>query len=201
MRALPVVLARKAAVSDAAQKARRLERQAGDHDARHVGVEEEDHPEGGHRRDQGGGERVRGQLQLRLLDLLLQRLQLVMVAMEKKQVVTPWVVQSDDGVDYNKLIKDYGSQPISDELIQRMENIIGQPAHPWIKRGIYFSHRDLNSMLDMYEKGIKFYLYTGRGPSSEALHLGHLLPFMFTKWFQEENRLINSWKLYKLSDS
>ena len=103
----------------------------------------------------------------------------------KKQVVTPWVVQSDDGVDYNKLIKDYGSQPISDELIQRMEKIIGQPAHPWIKRGIYFSHRDLNSMLDMYEKGIKFYLYTGRGPSSEALHLGHLLPFMFTKWLQD----------------
>ena len=33
----------------------------------------------------------------------------------------------------------------------------------------------------MYERGEKFYLYTGRGPSSEALHLGHLVPFMFTK--------------------
>jgi tryptophanyl-tRNA synthetase len=28
-------------------------------------------------------------------------------------------------------------------------------------------------------------LYTGRGPSSEALHLGHLVPFMFTKWLQD----------------
>ena len=36
-----------------------------------------------------------------------------------------------------------------------------------------------------YEKGEKFYLYTGRGPSSEALHLGHLIPFHFTKWLQE----------------
>lgn len=35
--------------------------------------------------------------------------------------------------------------------------------------------------MDQYEKGEKFYLYTGRGPSSEALHLGHLIPFMFTK--------------------
>jgi tryptophanyl-tRNA synthetase len=103
----------------------------------------------------------------------------------KNQIVTPWMVSSDDGVDYNKLIKDYGSQPLSDELIQRMEKIIGQPVHPWIRRGIYFSHRDLNIMLDMYEKGTKFYLYTGRGPSSEALHLGHLLPFMFTKWLQD----------------
>jgi len=103
----------------------------------------------------------------------------------KKQIVTPWVVSSDDGVDYDKLIRDYGSKPLSDELIQRMEKIIGQPAHPWIKRGIYFSHRDLNLMLDLYEKGTKFYLYTGRGPSSEALHLGHLLPFMFTKWLQD----------------
>jgi tryptophanyl-tRNA synthetase len=24
-----------------------------------------------------------------------------------------------------------------------------------------------------------------QGPSSEALHLGHLVPFMFTQWLQE----------------
>jgi tryptophanyl-tRNA synthetase len=36
-----------------------------------------------------------------------------------------------------------------------------------------------------YEKKIPFYLYTGRGPSSEALHIGHLIPFMFTKWLQD----------------
>ena len=30
-----------------------------------------------------------------------------------------------------------------------------------------------------------FYLYTGRGPSSEALHLGHMLPFIFCKYMQE----------------
>jgi len=29
------------------------------------------------------------------------------------------------------------------------------------------------------------YLYTGRGPSSEALHLGHLIPFHFTKYLQD----------------
>ena len=44
-----------------------------------------------------------------------------------------------------------------------------------------FSDRDLNMILDLYEAGEKFYLYTGRGPSSESLHLGHLIPFMFTK--------------------
>jgi tryptophanyl-tRNA synthetase len=43
----------------------------------------------------------------------------------------------------------------------------------------------LNEILDLYEKGEKFYLYTGRGPSSEALHLGHLVPFMFTKYLQD----------------
>lgn len=30
-----------------------------------------------------------------------------------------------------------------------------------------------------------FYLYTGRGPSSESLHLGHMLPFIFCKYMQE----------------
>lgn len=36
----------------------------------------------------------------------------------------------------------------------------------------------------MYESGKPFYLYTGRGPSSDALHLGHLVPFQFTQWLQ-----------------
>ena len=37
----------------------------------------------------------------------------------------------------------------------------------------------------MYEAGKPFFLYTGRGPSSEALHFGHLVPFIFTKYLQD----------------
>lgn len=44
-----------------------------------------------------------------------------------------------------------------------------------------FSFRDMNQILDAYEKKKPFYLYTGRGPSSEAMHVGHLIPFIFTK--------------------
>lgn len=40
-------------------------------------------------------------------------------------------------------------------------------------------------ILDLHEKGQKFYLYTGRGPSSDSLHFGHLVPFLFTKWLQD----------------
>lgn len=43
------------------------------------------------------------------------------------------------------------------------------------------SFRDMNQVLDAYENKKPFYLYTGRGPSSEAMHLGHLVPFIFTK--------------------
>lgn len=103
----------------------------------------------------------------------------------KKQIVTPWEVDTDGGVDYQKLTRDYGSSLVTTELIDRIEKVTGQPAHPWLKRNIYYSHRDLNVMLDLFEKGEKFYLYTGRGPSSESLHMGHLLPFMFTKWLQD----------------
>ncbi|GFH10231.1 uncharacterized protein HaLaN_05507, partial [Haematococcus lacustris] len=68
---------------------------------------------------------------------------------------------------------------------RRIERLTKRPAHPFLKRGIFFAHRDLSEILDCYEKGIPFYLYTGRGPSSEALHLGHLVPFMFTKYLQD----------------
>ena len=43
------------------------------------------------------------------------------------------------------------------------------------------SGRDMNQVLDAYEKQKSFYLYTGRGPSSQAMHVGHLIPFVFTK--------------------
>lgn len=44
-----------------------------------------------------------------------------------------------------------------------------------------FSHRDLGLILDKYEKGVPFFLYTGRGPSSDSMHVGHSVPFEFTK--------------------
>ena len=41
---------------------------------------------------------------------------------------------------------------------------------------------EFNTILDRYEQGKPFFLYTGRGPSSDSMHLGHLIPFMFTKF-------------------
>jgi len=101
--------------------------------------------------------------------------------------VDPWNVAStsDTGVDYDKLIKRFGSSKIDDALIERLEKVIGQPAHHLIRRGIFFSHRDLHTILKLKEEGKPFYLYTGRGPSSDSLHLGHLVPFIVTKWLQE----------------
>lgn len=40
-------------------------------------------------------------------------------------------------------------------------------------------------ILDRYEQKKPFYLYTGRGPSSDSMHLGHMIPFMFTQWLQD----------------
>jgi len=102
-----------------------------------------------------------------------------------EQKVTPWEVEAEDGIDYDKLIKQFGCQPITQDLIERMERLTGKRAHRFLRRGLFFSHRDLKELLDAYEKGEPFYIYTGRGPSSESLHLGHLVPFLFTKWLQE----------------
>lgn len=99
----------------------------------------------------------------------------------------PWSVSggADGKIDYNKLLNEFGCSKLTEDLVERIERLTGKPAHPFLKRGIFFAHRDLAEILDCYEKGIPFYLYTGRGPSSEALHLGHLVPFMFTKYLQD----------------
>jgi tryptophanyl-tRNA synthetase len=107
------------------------------------------------------------------------------VANKKEQVVDPWTVESEGAIDYDKLISQFGSQKLEPELVARMERLTGKKVHRFLRRGIFFSHRDLTQLLDLYEAGKKFYLYTGRGPSSEALHLGHLIPFHFTKYLQD----------------
>ncbi len=38
----------------------------------------------------------------------------------------------------------------------------GVRAHPFLRRGIFFAHRDMAEVLDAHEKGQGFYLYTGR---------------------------------------
>lgn len=46
----------------------------------------------------------------------------------------------------------------------------------------FLPFRDMHIILDLYEQKKPFYLYTGRGPSSDSMHMGHLIPFIFTKY-------------------
>jgi tryptophanyl-tRNA synthetase len=105
--------------------------------------------------------------------------------MPKKQgefTVTPWEVKGE--IDYDKLIREFGTTSITDELIDRIAKVTGD-VHPFLRRNIFFSHRDLNWILDRYGAGEKFFLYTGRGPSGHT-HLGHLVPWIFTQYLQEK---------------
>jgi tryptophanyl-tRNA synthetase len=96
--------------------------------------------------------------------------------------VTPWEVEGN--IDYNRLIENFGTSTINNEIIENIEKIIGE-VHPFLKNRYFFSHRDLDWILDEYQKGNKFYLYTGRGPSGHV-HLGHLMPWLFTKYLQDK---------------
>lgn len=102
--------------------------------------------------------------------------------MVKHFTVTPWEVKGK--VDYDRLIKDFGLQTITNSLLKRLQKHTGK-LHFMLRRGIFFAHRDLNWLLDEYEKDNRFYLYTGRGPSGKT-HIGHLIPWIFTKWLQDK---------------
>jgi tryptophanyl-tRNA synthetase len=103
------------------------------------------------------------------------------------QDINPWSVSGAivDGklkeIDYNRLVETFGTQLITTELLERFERVTGHKPHPFLRRGLVFSHRDLDWILSRHEKGEPFFLYTGRGPSSDSMHLGHMIPFTFTK--------------------
>ncbi|MFQ6106593.1 MAG: tryptophan--tRNA ligase [Thermoplasmata archaeon] len=95
--------------------------------------------------------------------------------------VTPWEVKGQ--IDYDELVERFGTQLVSQELLERLEKH-ASPLHHLIRRGIFYSHRDFDWILSEYEKGHGFFLYTGRGPSGH-IHLGHMLPWILTKWLQD----------------
>lgn len=104
--------------------------------------------------------------------------------MTDKIDVTPWEVSGGlKETDYTRIATEFGAKLIDEAMLNNISDITGD-LHPFLKYGIFFAHRDLDLILEDHRKGKPFYLYTGRGPSGK-MHLGHLLPFMFTKWLQD----------------
>lgn len=127
----------------------------------------------------------------------------------KEICVTPWSVEGV--IDYAKLIDKFGTSYIDDQLIDKFKHIVTSrfderikgfsldkqsfyinrftdslaKSLTWMRRGIFFSHRCLDKFLDAYNNDEPIFLYTGRGPSSDSMHIGHLISFLFIKWLQD----------------
>ena len=90
----------------------------------------------------------------------------------------------EGNVNYDDLVTRFGVQLIDDALKERIKKDAGS-LHYMLRRGIFFANRDLNWLLDKYEKGEKFYVYTGIAPSG-SMTIAHLLPFIMAQWLQEK---------------
>lgn len=107
-----------------------------------------------------------------------------------KTIITHENVESNDtnGINYNTIVDQFGCQLITSDIISKIKQITGNTVlHPFIENNIFFAHRDFDVLLKscMDEKINNFYIYTGRGPSTSNLHLGHMIPFMATKYLQD----------------
>lgn len=95
--------------------------------------------------------------------------------------VSPWEVSGE--IDYKKLMREFGTSPLTPELKNEIVKIAGD--NVMLRRDYFYSHRDMDIVLKHHKEGKGFFLYTGRGPSG-PMHLGHLIPIIFTKWLQEK---------------
>ncbi|CAJ0836652.1 16819_t:CDS:2 [Entrophospora sp. SA101] len=84
------------------------------------------------------------------------------------QIINPWNVNGavvdgkQQAIDYDKLIEQFGTKRIDKDLLERFETLTGKKCHIFLRRGVFFSHRELGMILDRYEKKKPFFLYTGR---------------------------------------
>ena len=97
------------------------------------------------------------------------------------QNITPYEVKGS--VDYQKLISDFGLKPLEGSTAKRFDRLAGESNY-MIRRGIYFAERDLAWLLDEYEKGNRFYVYTGIAPSG-SMTIAQTMHFQMAKWLQD----------------
>lgn len=95
-----------------------------------------------------------------------------------EQQIDPWSVKAATDEQGNALAFDceaisqkWNTKLIDKGLLECFERVTGHRPHRWLRRGLFFSHRDFNLILDYYEQGKGFFLYTGRGPSAGTRYL------------------------------
>ena len=63
--------------------------------------------------------------------------------------VTPWDVEGL--VDYNKLIEEFGTSPLTDELLEKTAKLTKSELPIYFRRRFFFSHRDYDKVLADFE--------------------------------------------------
>lgn len=79
--------------------------------------------------------------------------------------VTPWEVKGD--LNYEKLIKEFGVQPIKNLPQKLKDNYL-------FRRNILFAQRDLDKIIDAINNKKKFVVMTGLMPTGK-MHIGHMI--------------------------
>jgi len=84
-----------------------------------------------------------------------------------ESTVTPWDVKGD--IDYDKLIKEFGVQPLEYSTLPKEfhDNIL-------FRRGIIFAHRGFGSIVSAIEHKKPFVMMTGLMPTGK-FHIGHMM--------------------------
>lgn len=109
-----------------------------------------------------------------------------------KQEITPWSVEAERPdekmvtIDYDHLITQFGCQKFSQEHTRAFAEMSASGrVHRLLRRNLVFAHRDIESILECLRRNEKFFLYTGRGPSSRSMHIGHSIPLILCKYLQD----------------
>lgn len=66
--------------------------------------------------------------------------------------INPVDVVNETGkeIDYNKLLNKWGCSAIDEAMIARIQKLTGKPVHHYIKRGIFYAHREFDVILNHF---------------------------------------------------
>lgn len=94
-------------------------------------------------------------------------------------------------------MEEFGLRPLARDLLVKMCSALKHD-HLLLRRGIFDMQQDLDRLLNAIDEKRPIYIFTGRGPSSPRLHLGHLVPLQLTRFLGQV--IPNSKIVIQLSD-
>ena len=85
---------------------------------------------------------------------------------QEEDIVSPFNIQavSERGIEYGRYAERKKLERVNEEIKERIERITGGKVHRYLRRGIFFAHKEMEKVIREVEEKRPVYLLISKSP-------------------------------------